>query len=181
MLVLLTFSLTAQSVDLTNVEYCRVEYIFNKHFTGHMFSFYFLYPSQVVWGLNLHITRTYVQSTKILFLNFNYSPWWKFSECRQRIGCIPYLTGYVISSSKSPWVSATRFIPNWVMKLCEPMRKNINCDDHESLNQHPEASPWLMNQPSHSFGTLYSAHMPFLQVRQSGVHQVWLGLWAGIP
>ena len=24
----------------------------------------------------------------------------------------------------------------------------MNCDDHESLNHHPEASPWLMNQLS---------------------------------
>ena len=49
------------------------------------------------------------------------------------------------------------------MKLCEPMRRNINCNDHESLNHYPEASPWLMNQSSHSSGTPYSAHMPFFQ------------------
>ena len=55
------------------------------------------------------------------------------------------------------------------MKHCEPMKRNIHCDDHKSLNHHPEASPWLMNQSSHSSGTFYSAHMPFFQVRQSGV------------
>ena len=63
-LVFHEFSFTARSVDLMSVEYCKV--LFNKHFTGHMVSCYFSYLSQVVWGLNLHVTRTYVQSIKIL-------------------------------------------------------------------------------------------------------------------
>ena len=41
----------------------------------------------------------------------------------------------------------------------------INCYDQKSLNHHSEAFPCVMNQLSCGSGTLYSADMPFLQVR----------------
>ena len=41
-LVFHKFSFTAQSVDLTSVEYCRVKYFLINIFAGHMVSCYFL-------------------------------------------------------------------------------------------------------------------------------------------
>ena len=108
-------------------------------------------------------------------------PQWRSSGCGYGTGCIPYPVGAESPHLISPWVSTTHFIPCWVMKLREPMRRNIAHNDHESLNHHSEASPCIVNQSSHRSGIPCSAHMPFLQIRQFIGHQVFPGLWAGIP
>ena len=64
-------SFTAQLVDLMSVEYCRVEYLFNKHFTGHVFSYFSCPICWVIWVPSLHVRRTYVHNNKIKCNNNN--------------------------------------------------------------------------------------------------------------